>query len=422
MTEAALTTSDFLSLIEQLLGSRFTGEPSNRQISVSDNFMPGNLVLSISDEGINRVLRSLEDKKQAGETCLYSSNSYEVLARVESRVPLKFLNFPEEISITDSINRITYKYGFESDEFLVFILNQFKLRNLLGHLRIRPLRFSRFLQEGTENREVMSFLKTSLDLHTIRIETDRAVNHSKLTKLCNAFIFHICFNTNVPLVEIRSLDEFLGPRRILRRRPDIDVLEAPKRTCISDLLYHYQLALSAESSVLQFLSYYHILEHFFEKVYNDDLVERIRQHVTRADFSFRRDEDILRLIKLVWKRIKSREEEYAINEKEALELTLRKFVSLDHIAEKLNEYDDSLTSFYRDTEVEFSGGERVDLHTGDYAALASRMYKCRNAIVHSKNNEKSRFVPFRHEKHLAKEIPLIRFVAEEVIMNSSELL
>ena len=43
-----------------------------------------------------------------------------------------------------------------------------------------------------------------------------------------------------------------------------------------------------------------------------------------------------------------------------------------------------------------------------------------NAIVHSKEGEKSKYEPFKHDKQLAKELPLIRAVAEEIIINSAE--
>lgn len=41
------------------------------------------------------------------------------------------------------------------------------------------------------------------------------------------------------------------------------------------------------------------------------------------------------------------------------------------------------------------------------------------SIVHSKEGEESRYEPFKHDKFLAKEIPLMRAVAEEIIINSA---
>jgi hypothetical protein len=40
---------------------------------------------------------------------------------------------------------------------------------------------------------------------------------------------------------------------------------------VSDLLYHYQLAVGADNPLLECISYYHIAEHFFEEVFNEAL-------------------------------------------------------------------------------------------------------------------------------------------------------
>jgi hypothetical protein len=106
-------------------------------------------------------------------------------------------------------------------------------------------------------------------------------------------------------------------------------------------------------------------------------------------------------------------------------LTLRKYVSIDQIVEELRAYDNTLLTYYHDTTVTFSGGDSVNLVDQDteqvYKKLAARLYKTRNAIVHSKESEKSKYTPFRDDRILIKEIPLIRFVAEQVILSTSTL-
>lgn len=47
-------------------------------------------------------------------------------------------------------------------------------------------------------------------------------------------------------------------------------------------------------------------------------------------------------------------------------------------------------------------------------------YATRNAVVHSKYGERLRYEPFKHDKHLGKEIPLMRAVAEEIIISSAD--
>ncbi len=57
---------------------------------------------------------------------------------------------------------------------------------------------------------------------------------------------------------------------------------------------------------------------------------------------------------------------------------------------------------------------------GIITQLAKRIYYTRNSLVHSKggkNNE--RYRPYENEKELQKEIPLVKAVAELIIINSS---
>lgn len=111
---------------------------------------------------------------------------------------------------------------------------------------------------------------------------------------------------------------------------------------------------------------------------------------------------------------------------EALELTLKKYVNLNNLKEKINEYDDKLISFYKERQVSFSKGNPVNLDSNDekqiYSNLASRIYQTRNALVHSKDTDKSKYLPFKHDKILMKEVPLMRFIAEDIIIQTSQLI
>ena len=55
-----------------------------------------------------------------------------------------------------------------------------------------------------------------------------------------------------------------------------------------------------------------------------------------------------------------------------------------------------------------------------YNSIKNRVYLVRNAIAHSKEGDKLRYEPFKHDKDLQKEIPLIRAISEEIIINSSK--
>ena len=73
----------------------------------------------------------------------------------------------------------------------------------------------------------------------------------------------------------------------------------------------------------------------------------------------------------------------------------------------------------------FSNAPVVDLKLEDADVvikhLGSRIYQTRNAIVHSKESEKSKYTPFRDDSKLVKEVPLLRFISEQIIFSTSTL-
>nr|BFE64973.1 hypothetical protein GCM10020063_094990 [Dactylosporangium thailandense] len=204
-------------------------------------------------------------------------------------------------------------------------------------------------------------------------------------------------------------------------------MEAPRRHYVADLVHHYQLGISGDSPMLQYLSYYHVAEHWFENVYQDDLIDRVQALITAPGFSYRRKQDVRSLIRNVTKAVQLRDEELAINnEQAALTLTLNRFVNISDLNDDIRRFDAALPELYASHTVSFSGGDPVDLNStdaqGTLVSLSRRIYKTRNALVHSKEGSKGRFVPFTHDNELAREIPLMRFVAERIIIATSKVI
>ena len=178
--------------------------------------------------------------------------------------------------------------------------------------------------------------------------------------------------------------------------------------------------------MLEYISYYHIAEHFFESMFYDDLIEKVRNKITGADFSYKRKSDISSLIKDISKSVKLRDESLTFNEQEGLQITLKNFVKIDELKTKVESYKSDLLDYYKLNLVPFSGGAKVDLNSNDiqaiYKHLAARIYQTRNSIVHSKDSDKSKYTPFKDDKSLVKEVPLIRFIAEQIIFSTSKVI
>ncbi len=192
----------------------------------------------------------------------------------------------------------------------------------------------------------------------------------------------------------------------------MEEMEPPRREYIPDLVYHYQMGLSSDSPPLQFLSFYHVAEHFFEAVYIDDMVRTVTSTLTGPSFSYRKRNDVVSLINLIKKRVRTTGERDTYNEEDALRLVIKQYVILH--GSRLR-YTLSTTRFwtttgkcstvFRSTNCDFNEADQDRL----IKRIAGRIYKTRNAIVHSKDIGKGKYIPFHHDRELLREIPLLRF-------------
>ena len=113
------------------------------------------------------------------------------------------------------------------------------------------------------------------------------------------------------------------------------------------------------------------------------------------------------------------------DEKTGLLLCLKKYVpDIESLKNSILSIDPSAVEYYENHNVPFADeGCTVNFRESSdaiYAVIRNRVYSVRNAIVHSKEGERLRYEPFKNDKDLSKEIPLIRAVAEEIIINSAK--
>lgn len=393
------------------------------------------LSVRLGQDRLDTVLEELKTKDEYEETILVDRNSYEVLVRPESRrTPFFFSRRELPFEIIDADNGITYRLDFATDVYFVFILYKLKDLDLLRVLSrgLPPIRTFReqWDRENTRAEDMLQYGRKVLGsrMLTLQITSTQQKRRTDLEKLADAFFFQLSYNCDEAILPQRYFDDLLrlgGLRRL--RRASVDEIEAPKRTYISDLIHHYQLAIASENPALEYLSYYHVIEHFFEKIYREAQIEDVRELITKPEFSYKRDNDIKQLITRITSKQKVDADQIRYDELESLKLTLKRYVAPAELAGKLNEYDSSLLDFYCNEKVSFSGGDKVNLMIeGDnqqiITLLSKRIYKTRNALVHSKEGEQGKFIPFKHDKILMQEIPLLRFIAEIVIVTSSEVM
>lgn len=385
------------------------------------------LSMSSTEHTLGTTLSELANYSIADETALVSDTSYEILVQEES--PSHFRRFREDrLCVTEPDDGLEYELSPASDAYLTWLLSTVptprEMRDL-GFGFMSPMRLERPRGE-IEASSPFDALR-ALSAHrflTLKIRAKSKTTSKRFQLLGSSFLFHVAFNLDIALVQVRFLEEVSSRGRINRmRRSRVDEIDPPRRTYNEDLVAHYVLAVSTDSPSVQFLSYYHVLEHFFESIFNDELVEKIKSQITHPAFSYRRKKDVVSLIDQIKRSLQIRSETITFSESEALRLTLAKYVDITELTSKINEYSPALLEYYRSNEVPFSKAPAVDLTSHDHEALirnlARRIYATRNALVHSKDGDKHRYTPFKDERALLSEVPLLRFISEQVIVGTS---
>ena len=98
------------------------------------------------------------------------------------------------------------------------------------------------------------------------------------------------------------------------------------------------------------------------------------------------------------------------------------FKTIDELKNRISSMDSTAITYYQTNKVIFCNAPTIpwtDLQ-GVYTQIARRIYFTRNSLVHSKSGKnQERYKPYKDEKQLQKEIPLVKAVAELIIINSS---
>lgn len=365
-------------------------------------------------------------KSDLSQFTVLTNNSYEVIIYQTNKMVRRLLPYKLEerivsTNIKDSMNNIEYKFQEISDVMVWNIIKEIDLESLKRTFMIFPPRLL-----GDEGENLFNLLRVCFrNPYSLIVSYKKDIDKNKLNDYINSFLFNFCYNYGYSFRIMNSLDELLNIRyRNKNSSYKSEELDAPRLLYKQDLTEQYHMAVSSEDPFVQFIGFYHIMEYFYEEIYKEGVVNNVKEILLNPGFSTKRKKDIMKLVDLINKK---RTESTVGSELEALELTLRKYIDIEKIIEKLNEIDEDIIEYYKNNKVNFSNGDAIDL-IGDkkhiFKKLANRVYKTRNSLVHSKSNEvrlneRGIYKPFKDSKALLKEIPLLKVISEEIIIKSA---
>lgn len=363
-------------------------------------------------------------------TRYYSSREYEALVEpAEPRYGYRIIDEPIEVSDGGS----AYRLGSPSDELVLAFLSGIPSDSVRNYRRTMPSRMMtvRTFRNDAGEIRLLDLIKkiTKLSL-SLKISLSEDVSEENMLNRATSFLFSVAYNTDVAVKMIHSINELEFERGhfLSHRSTNLRNIESPKLFYKHELIEQYNLSLTSDDPFIKFIGYYHILEYFFDAVYTDELINSVKDIILHPGFSTKKPKEINRIIDTVRKKTRANQDSFQGTELEALELTIRQFVSLEQLREDLSNYRPDLIAYYKSHEISFSNGDAIDLDNYTHDKLpkkiAARIYKTRNALVHHKSNaallkERGIYHPFKDEPELSNEIPLMRLVAEAVIIKTA---
>lgn len=281
-----------------------------------------------------------------------------------------------------------------------------------------------YINRSIRTNEIHNMDELAEAIHILTVKIKAPIEHSQheMYKIMQTYLFNIAYNRDMAFTPTNFKDD-TSRRRYSRRDGQL----FPYKSYNNELITYYYQGVSTDISFTQYLAFYHVAEYFFQTIAEQDAFSEIEEYITRPSFSPHKKEDIRAFYNRIKKKMKEQKEDGLWDEKIGFLLCLKKYVTdLETLKNAIVEIDPTAIAYYEKEQVPFAtdGGtiNFRDSQEAVYATIRNRVYAVRNAIVHSKEGEKLRYEPFKHDKELLKEIPLIRAIAEEIIINSAKKL
>lgn len=349
-------------------------------------------------------------------------NDFTLYNKVDIEIPLKShdtLGIPHFLYSNERFFLREHNYSFfiskASPKYIVALLCSIQSDIKLDLVR------KQFFQRDLDDLDTFEEMCDWFRIITVKIVAPVECKISEFKKMLHSYLFNISYNSN-EVYSVADLSEYKRPTiRKFKRGGQL----FPYKTYNPELVKYYYQGTSTDIPFTQYLAFYHVAEFFFQSIVEEDALKEIEKFITRPSFSPYKKNDIKEFYDKIRKKIQNQKENGEWNEKIGLLLCIKKFVpDLQTLKSTMLSIDPSSSDYYLNKNNSIiSNGFLINFEDESeeiYKCIRNRIYSVRNAIVHSKEGEKLRYEPFKHDKELVKEIPLIRAVAEEIIINSAK--
>ena len=231
-------------------------------------------------------------------TYIYNQNEIEVLLDpLESRYSRPWLRFHDK-GVFISGGNISYRIQTPSNELTLALLSAIPKDEIRDYRRMVSAQIWGHRYAEKENPNINLFdilLGLTRASWSIKIVSSETIPLDDLKKYANAFLFNLSYNTGTAFKLTFDISDLSLNRSRVMHQPRLnqDQIEAPKLFYYSELTEQYNLALSSDDAFIQFISYYHIMEYFFDHVYNEALLANVKEILQHPSFSTKSNKEIM---------------------------------------------------------------------------------------------------------------------------------
>ncbi|MBA1209446.1 hypothetical protein [Pseudomonas fulva] len=349
---------------------------------------------------------------QNGETSIFSDGYFEQAIEVHSNGPGAYRLFRDDRTIVLDHDQTGFQIEL-SPISSCFVMSLADTDDMSPDLKRLILTRT---GHGTRGRGEVTLSEFFSRFMTVKVRAPEGhayrKNAKQLRLIAEAGLYHISYGSGVGLVALKSWERSLF---YLANSRTEDV-QFPLQTYNLELVAYYQMALGAESLVLSYLALYKILEYFYTEASEHVLHRKMKEHLVAPEFSHSKVSKLRELAKVI------RSFDSKMNEKAMLQTVLEQHVDKENLRSWVESFEGESGSYFTTALEVFGKPTRVDLADNQiFPTISTRIYQIRNALVHNKEGEESRFTPFAgQERILIKETPLLLRIAEELIQRTGK--
>lgn len=305
---------------------------------------------------VNAELQELYDKvcsMRNDALELYTGYDYEVGIDLDYPI-MRNQEFP--VISEDIANSIQYELGVPTIEYCIYLLIQIKdtMNQQQGrNSRILPMRlrrpFDRYVSNN-DNISLATLLPKMIGELSLKIKNmnSYAKDLSSFRNYKTSFVFEFMYKSGIALIEFTDIIDMFHMNNSIRGRLDVTQISTPPlRKYTNDVVDYYKQALASNDPYIKFISFYHVMEYFFDEVFKRKLVTDLKDKITHPDFSYKNEDKIYDIALFVKNRLRMNDETGQGNELESLKYVLSEYISIDDLKARIDAIDLNALQYYK---------------------------------------------------------------------------